>query len=62
MNDRAPFVGVCFLGILAVLSLGGIVAASTMGREVPPSLAAAFGVAVGALSGIISPTNRNERQ
>lgn len=48
------------VGVLAVLSLVGIVVLSALGREVPPTLAGALGAAMGAITTLLTPVRPSQ--
>lgn len=56
MDDRSRIVGLLFLGILGVGALALMGACALSRIDPPPAIAAAFGVAVGALAGLLPPT------
>lgn len=55
MDDRSNLIGVIVLGALAGGALVVMGACAVLGRDIPASLAAAFGTSVGALAGVLAP-------
>jgi hypothetical protein len=56
MNERILVIVVHFLGVISLVLVSGICILAILGREIPSVLAAAIGVALGALVGILTPT------
>ncbi len=57
-SERVYLLCIGFLGLCALVSVGGMVAITVTGREIPASLAAVLGTALGALGGLLSQPPR----
>ena len=59
MNERLLFVVVIFLGLIILGCIACVLILAFMAKEIPAALTTIAGAALGAMIGILTPTNRH---